>query len=297
MEPIGAFLKAIPAAAASPLALVAYLATVIAWTLVALRVNRFKILMERIDKLPEADRIEAIRIETGRVVPKGMTAEQYLRSRIQLFIFIGFLVLCATAAFVASMALIRVYEQKARADGYIIEILGEANASAVDAQSPYKSAVSTLENGSTMIREAQAEIKPPLSKAELNQLVDQWARQRVPAEEINGRLRVVSGTARLKRANEKLAEVAARVNSTYEKLAKCFREAECRRGDHFERMCAAVRSILKNVDEINAAARAIPGVNFNMSGTTAMLGGGSMDIDFKAIGVPELAYLGTVCAG
>ncbi|MET4754578.1 hypothetical protein [Bradyrhizobium sp. RT11b] len=297
MEQIGAFLNAIPAAAANPLALIAYLATVVAWTLVAMRVNRFKILMDRIEKLPEKDRIEAIRIETGRVVPKGMTAEQYLRSRIHLFILIGFLVLCATASFVASMALIRVYEQKARADGYIIEILGEANSSAVDARSPYKSAISTLENGPIMIREAQAEIRPPPSKAELDQMVDQWALQRVPTNEIDRRLRVFAGTDRLKRANEKLAEVAARINSTYEKLANCFRAAECRRGDQFGRMCAAVKKILRNVDEANAAVRAIPGVNFNMSETIANLGGGSMDIDFNAIVVPEVAYLGTVLCG
>lgn len=298
MEQISAFISAIPAAAASPLALVAYLATLVAWTLVAWRVNRFTVLMNSIDKLPEKDRIEAIRVETGRVVPKGMTAEQYLRSRIHSFILVGFFVLCATVAFVASMALIRVYEQRARADGYIIEILGEANSAAVEAQSAYKSATMVLKNGATMVREAQGEIKPSLTKEQLDQFVDQLAQKHVDRDEINNRLRVASGTDRLKRANEKLAEVASRINSTYKKLADCFRGAECRRGNQFERMCAAVKDILANAERINAAARAIPGVNFNASGTVAMLGGGSMDIDFKAIELPEVAYLGTVvCTG
>ncbi|MGY4430949.1 hypothetical protein ACVWWO_003426 [Bradyrhizobium sp. F1.13.1] len=95
--------------------------------------KRFQILINKIEKLKEEDRLEAIRIETGRVVPKGMTAEQYLRSRIHFFIFTRFACLLAPAVFVASMALIRVYEQKARADGYINEILGQPSSSTLEA--------------------------------------------------------------------------------------------------------------------------------------------------------------------
>ncbi|MGL9623154.1 hypothetical protein QRQ56_34870 [Bradyrhizobium sp. U531] len=294
IEEIGAFLNAIPAAAANPLALIAYLATVLAWTLIAWRVKRFQILMDKIEKLKEGDRLEAIRIETGRVVPKGMTAEQYLRSRIHFFIFAGFLALCATAVFVASMALIRVYEQKVRADGYINEILGQPSSSTLEAPSPYKSAINTLGNGRSTIVEGQAEIRPPLSKADLDRIVAEWQLQHLSPDQINDRFAEVAGTARLKRANQKLGEVTGRIEAIYEKLANCFRAAECRPGDQFPRMCNAVKGILATIDQINAAALAISGVNFNASGTIATLGGGSMDIDFTKLAAPNVTYLGTV---
>lgn len=296
MEEIGAFLKAIPAVAASPLALVAYLATVLAWTLIAWRVKRFQVLMDKIEKLKEEDRLEAIRIETGRVVPKGMTAEQYLRSRIHFFMFVGFLAFCATAIFVASMALIRVYEQKVRADNYISEILGQPS-SALEAPSAYKSAMNVLNSGPTMIEEAQAELRPPPSKRDLDQMVAQWQSQRLSLLEIDGRLRTIVGTARLKRVNDKLGDVASRLNAIYEKLANCFRAADCRPGREFARMCNAVKAIIRTVDETNAAARAVPGLNFNASGTVATFGGGTMDVDFNEITAPNIRYLGTVvCA-
>jgi hypothetical protein len=83
MEEITAFTKAIPSAAASPLALVAYLATLGAWTLITWRVRRFRELLQKIELLPEPDRIKALQMELGYVpVLKGLTAEQYLRSRI-----------------------------------------------------------------------------------------------------------------------------------------------------------------------------------------------------------------------
>ena len=83
MDVILAFIRAIPSAAASPLALIAYLATLVAWAIIAYRVNRFRELMKRIELLPEGDRLAAIKAEIGRVdVPRGLTGEQYLRMRI-----------------------------------------------------------------------------------------------------------------------------------------------------------------------------------------------------------------------
>lgn len=84
-EQISEFLTTPPGVAASQLALVANPATVGAWALVAGPMSRSKISMKRGGALPELDRLEAIEIETGRI-PTGMTAEQYLRPLIHLFI-------------------------------------------------------------------------------------------------------------------------------------------------------------------------------------------------------------------
>jgi hypothetical protein len=290
MEQLSAFLNAIPSAAASPLALIAYLATLVAWTLVAMRVNRFKILMDRIEKLPEKDRIDAIKAEIGRDVPEGMSAEQFLRSRIHLFVLVGFLVFCATATFVASMALIRVYEQMARADGFINEVLS-------DPPSTYRSSFNMIANGAGMIREGGQEIKPPLSKDDMEPLVDRWVRQHTSPEKIIERLAEVQGTARLRHANATLTNAAATLDASYEKLSGCFRAAECRRGYEFEKMCKAVGLIQQNLDQANRAASKIDGLVLNASGTKPMMSDGPLDVYFISLSASNVSYLHKdVCA-
>ena len=162
MEELSAFLHAIPSAAASPLALVAYLAAIGAWTLIAWRVRRHSILLAHIHQLPEADRIRAVQMELGYVeIRKGLSAEQHLRSRIHTFLLIGFLAICVTVVVIAGMALYKSRDQKERADEYIRQLLGSPS-------SQYRSAANTLANGRQMISEAATEIKPPLSKEELD---------------------------------------------------------------------------------------------------------------------------------
>jgi hypothetical protein len=79
-EGFAGFLNAIPSAATSPLALVAYVVAAAAWTAIAWRVRRFNILMKYILTLPEADRRPTIEAEFGYIrIPEGITGEQYLR--------------------------------------------------------------------------------------------------------------------------------------------------------------------------------------------------------------------------
>jgi hypothetical protein len=135
-----------------------------------------------------------------------------------------------------------VYEQKVRTDGYINEILGQPSSAALEAPSAYKSAINVLNNGPTMIEEAQAELRPPPSKGDLDQMVAQWPLQRLTMVEIDSRLRTIAGTARLKRVNDKLKKVASRLNVIYEKLANCFRAADCRPGREFSRIVQCSQS-------------------------------------------------------
>lgn len=285
MEEIQAFLQAIPSAAASPLALIAYLATVAAWVAIALRVKRFRVLMEKIDALPEKDRLRAIEAEIGRIkVRPGLTAEEYLRSRIHLFILIGFLAVCCTIVLVTGTAVVQVQEEKERADGYTRELLGSP-------ASPYMSAINTLANGTQMIGVARQDVRPPMTNSELDDAVDKLVQQGLNANQINARLAEIAGTAKIRRANDALAKAAAAANDAFKKLSDCFRDARCRPGDEFARMCRTVRQIQMNLDAINTSAAKIPGVNFNASDTTAMLGGGSMDTNFNKVSAPNVAYL------
>ena len=285
MDVILAFIRAIPSAAASPLALIAYLATLVAWAIIAYRVNRFRELMKRIELLPEGDRLAAIKAEIGRVdVPRGLTGEQYLRMRIHTFIFVGFLALCGTVAMVGIKAAYVVYQQMIRADNLTREILAPPN-------SDYMSAINTLSNGAQIVAEAAAELRPPMSKAELDDLVSRLARQRLNGEQISQQLADLAGTGRLKRANSVLASAAARADDAYGKVAACFRLAQCRPGFEAAMLCKALHGMKRSIDAINEAGRKIPGVNYNMSGTAPMLGGGSMDVDFSAIVAGNVDYL------
>jgi hypothetical protein len=291
MEGIQAFLDAIPNAAANPLALVAYLATLVAWVVIALRVKRFRILMDKIEALPEKDRLKAIEAEIGRVkIRFGLTAEQYLQSRIHTFILIGFLAGCATVVLVAGTALVRVYEQKERADGYTRELVDNPSSS-------YMSAVDMLADGPEMIAEARQEIRLPMTNNELADVVDSLAQQHMSREQIEARLTKMTGTRRLQHANTALANAAATANESFKKLSNCFRDVECRQGDEFAKMCNVVGHVAANIQAINDSARQIPGLNFNATGAPPILGGGTNGIGFNQISATNIAYLSKqVCA-
>ncbi|ENU25288.1 hypothetical protein F993_00062 [Acinetobacter proteolyticus] len=91
------FLLALQTAASNPLAYAAYIVTIITWFLIAWRVHRHQVLLNHISLLPEKDRLTAISLEMGTVQVKGgVSAEQWLRSRIHTFYLVGFCVVCLT---------------------------------------------------------------------------------------------------------------------------------------------------------------------------------------------------------
>lgn len=93
--------------------MIAYLATLAAWGVISWRVTTFRVLMKDIEKLPEEDRFAAIEAVLGRIkVRRGLSAEQYLRARIQTFVLIGFLAACATIVLVSGTALIEFMSRK-----------------------------------------------------------------------------------------------------------------------------------------------------------------------------------------
>jgi hypothetical protein len=102
---MSSFLKALPTAATNPLALVAYLAAIAAWTYLGSRVRRLRVLLQSIQLIPEADRSNLLRDEMGVVnVPLGMTADQYLRARLQTLLFAGFSIACGCVLIIVAIA-------------------------------------------------------------------------------------------------------------------------------------------------------------------------------------------------
>ncbi|MGO8150459.1 hypothetical protein AB9F36_11660 [Rhizobium leguminosarum] len=98
------FLNALPVVASSSTAYAAYVFTLLAWVVVAWRVRRYKILLDGIRSLPSRDRLPAIKAEMGSIdIKGGVSADQWLRSRIQSFYFAGFVVLCIVVLSLAAM--------------------------------------------------------------------------------------------------------------------------------------------------------------------------------------------------
>lgn len=100
----GAF-SALPAIASSPLAFVGYIVVVLVWALVAWKVRRSKQLLINLQKFPAKDRLEAFKVDAGIAhLSSGLSPEQWMRSRIQLYYLLGFSVifLCLVIIFVVA---------------------------------------------------------------------------------------------------------------------------------------------------------------------------------------------------
>jgi len=88
-------ISALPSVATHPLAFVAYIVVVLSWLIIAWRVKRNKNLLQNWEKLPKRDRLEAYKIEIGYIpLKQGLSPEEYLKSRIQLYYLLAFAITC-----------------------------------------------------------------------------------------------------------------------------------------------------------------------------------------------------------
>jgi hypothetical protein len=94
-EPLQSFLNALPSVAGHPLALIGYLALIIAWVVVTLQTHKINQAATLIKDLPDADKATTLKDILGVELRKGLSADKYLKSRKMQFIFIAF---CLTLA-------------------------------------------------------------------------------------------------------------------------------------------------------------------------------------------------------
>lgn len=283
------FLNSLPAAAISPLALVAYLGTLITWAYVSTSEKKLQLVLQNIQSFPEDQRRATVTEVLKAEIPANLKAAQYVQILKDRNRLLGFLAVCCSIVIILAMASWKAYDSRERADNLIKEILESAT-------SDYRSAVNVLGNGAIMIREAAAEVRH-ISNDEMRTIVDRLALQRMNAEQIAKRLGELSGAGRLRRANNSLDNAARRVNEAYKKLTDCFRAVECRTSAETPRMCQAINGIISNIDAANAQALKIKGITFNETGAGAIFGNGTMDLYFTKITVPNLSYLASAVCG
>ena len=89
-----AALRALPAIAGSPYALVAYAGALLAYVVLGWRVARNRNLLRSLEKVPVEDRAKLLRAEMNAVVPDSISAEDWLRGKIHRYYFLAFLVVC-----------------------------------------------------------------------------------------------------------------------------------------------------------------------------------------------------------
>ena len=93
-ELFGHIISSLPEVATSPLSFLAYLAIIVAWLIIALKVKRNKQVLSHLKDLPSKDRLKALKYEMGTVdIKEGLTPEQYIRSKIHSYYFIGAIIL------------------------------------------------------------------------------------------------------------------------------------------------------------------------------------------------------------
>jgi hypothetical protein len=296
MGELSVFIKTIGATATSPLALIAYLATIIAWTLIAWRMKRFEVLMAQIHQLPEKDRLNAVREEFGNIrLKEGLSAEQYLRFKKSQFILFGFLAICGVVILVLGLSTFNYFTNKQRADNLITKILG----SVTDGDMPssqFQSSVNVLSNGPVMIHELVAAIGPAIPDDQLADITWKLQQQGMNAEQIARELGNMAGTGQVTQANDSLQGAADSVNNELAQITDCYRNLECGQGAEFDKFCGVVSSINQNISQMNEVARAIPGVNFNESDAPLMLGNGTMDLSFNMIRAKNVSSLARICS-
>jgi hypothetical protein len=101
------FLKAIPDAASTPYGVVAFLAVLLAWSIISYRVARNKNLIRHIGQFPLNDRRVIVQAEMGAPVPPKLTPEQWIRSRIHRYYYYAFvaLIICFSVILILTSAI------------------------------------------------------------------------------------------------------------------------------------------------------------------------------------------------
>ena len=101
------FLRALESAATSPYAFVAYIIVVVAWTYIAVERLRLRQAANEMAGLSEADRWKALQRRYNVLPKSGLTAEQWMRSRVHTLVFLAFTALVVAGVVLFTVAMVQ----------------------------------------------------------------------------------------------------------------------------------------------------------------------------------------------
>ncbi|OGT60248.1 MAG: hypothetical protein A3E01_15535 [Gammaproteobacteria bacterium RIFCSPHIGHO2_12_FULL_63_22] len=99
-------LESLPIVATSGYALTAYVLTLAAYVVLGWRVARNKNLLANLEKVPEADRLRVLQMEMDTVVPKNISAANWIKARTHRYYFQAFIVTCIAVVAIIALVLL-----------------------------------------------------------------------------------------------------------------------------------------------------------------------------------------------
>ncbi|WP_281543856.1 hypothetical protein [Grimontia sp. SpTr1] len=104
---IDVLLQGLSEAAKSPLAFVAYCIVILGWASIAWKESRFKTIAKNLELIPEAQRLEAMKLEYGLEPKEGLSAESYLNLKKKNYLFLAFGITVIAALLISTLAIYR----------------------------------------------------------------------------------------------------------------------------------------------------------------------------------------------
>ena len=104
---IDVLLQGLSEAAKSPLAFVAYCIVILGWASIAWKESRFKTIAKNLKLIPEAQRLEAMKLEYGLEPKEGLSPESYLNLKKKNYIFLAFGITVIGALLISTLAIYR----------------------------------------------------------------------------------------------------------------------------------------------------------------------------------------------
>jgi hypothetical protein len=132
MEFLKSVVSSISRLATSPTSFLAYLVIVFVWVVIAIRVKRYKRILDNLEVLPSQDRLSLLQAEMKiNVLKDGITPDQFVLSKIRLHYFLGTLLL--TLALVLLLAVSITQRASPRNNSESLAFLTVANGSSGEA--------------------------------------------------------------------------------------------------------------------------------------------------------------------
>jgi hypothetical protein len=289
VDAIAAFLRAIPSAAASPLALVAYLAIAIAWVVLSYRKGLIGAVGVHLPNIPEDKRPELLKtVLPGGDVPVGYTAEHYNANKNADRKLYAFYAVLATIVIVLAIAGYKAHNELDRSDGMIGEIL--------DNPQTYRTALANLDRGTDLVAGAEedqaGDIPSNMSANDLGNMIDSMRmgnRAMNNSDAIMKHLRNNSRGGRIQKASRILNGAVGQLDTTFEKLDDCYREFACANGKRATELCQLTARILQDIDNVNKSIG--DGVTVDTTDAAPNFGNGATDPYFHALSAPHIRSL------
>lgn len=295
MDAIAAFVKAIPSAATSPLALVAYLAIAIAWVVLSYRKGLISAVGEHLPNIPKNKRAETLgAVLPGGDAPADYTADHYNANKNADRKLYAFYAVLATIVIVLAIAGYKAHNEMDRSDGMIGEIL--------DNPQTYRNALANLDRGTDLVAGAEedqtGDIPSNISPNDLGNMIDSMRmgnRSMNNSAAIMKYLRGNSRGGRIQKASGILNGAVRQLDASFAKLDDCYREFACANGKRAAELCRVTARILQDIDNVNKSIGG--GVTIDTTDAAPNFGNGETDPYFHALSSPHIRSLHSQACG